>query len=116
MPVKQLLAPALQELANGLLSNAILEVHLHPAKGKLLLRIMTCLLEGIVMELLVVTVVVEDFHSVFGRVLLKGKLGGKCLCQRIIKLRVNKAEMAVVVNEHGGTLVALLSEFPFNST
>ncbi len=30
-----------------------------------------------------------------------------------VKLKVNKAETAVVVDEHGGALVALLGEFPF---
>ncbi len=36
------------------------------------------------MELPIVAVVVEYFHSVFGRLLLKGKLGGNCLCQQIV--------------------------------
>ncbi len=79
--VKQLLARTLQEVADGLLGNAILEVSIYTTKGKLLARIMTCPLEGVVVELPIVAVVVEDFHSVFGRVLLKGKLGSNCHCQ-----------------------------------
>jgi hypothetical protein len=55
-------------------------------------------------ESLVVAAVVEDFHSMFGRVLLKGKLGGKCLCQQIVDLKVNEAEMAEMVDKHGDAL------------
>jgi hypothetical protein len=113
--VEPLLACALLEVMDGLLGNAILEVHVHATKGELLLHVVTCLLEGVVMELPAVAVVVEVFHSMFVRILLKGKFGGKCLCQQIVGLKVNKAEMAVVVNGHGngGTLVALLGKFPF---
>ncbi len=74
---------------------------------------MTCLLEGIVMESLIVAVVVEDFHCMFGHVLLKGKLGGKCLCQRIVDFKVNKAKMAEMFDKHSDALVALLGELPF---
>jgi hypothetical protein len=111
--VKQLLAHALQEVADGLLSDAILKVRVHTTKGKFLLRIVTCLLVSIVVELPHVAVVVEDFHFMFGHVLLEGKLGGKCLCQQIVELKVNKVEMAVVIDKHGGTLIALLGEFSF---
>ncbi len=83
--VKQLLVHALQEVTDGLLRDAVLEVHVHAAKGELLSRVMTCLSEGIVVESPVVAVVVEDFHSLFGRVLLKGKLGSKYICQQIVK-------------------------------
>jgi hypothetical protein len=61
----------------------------------------------------VVAVVVEDFHSMFDCVLLKGKLGGKCLCQQIIKLKVNKVKTAEMVDKHSDALVALLGELPF---
>ncbi len=102
-------ARALQEITDCLLGDAILEVCIHATKGKLLLRVVTCLSKGIVVESPVVAVVVEDFHSMFGFVLLEGKLGGKCLCQQIVKLK----GMAVVVDNHSGALVALLGEFPF---
>jgi hypothetical protein len=77
--MEQFLTHALQEIVDGLLGNAILEVRIY-VTSELLLRFMTCLLEGIVAESPIVVVVMEGFHSVFGRVLLKGKLGGKCLC------------------------------------
>jgi hypothetical protein len=111
--VKQLLARTLQEVADGLLGNAILEVSIYTTKGKLLARIMTCPLEGVVVELPIVAVVVEDFHSVFGRVLLKGKLGSNCHCQWIVMLKVDKEEATVVVNKDGDALIALLGKFAF---
>jgi hypothetical protein len=58
----------------------IVKVRIHTTKAKLLSRIVACLLEGVVEELPVVAVVVENFHSMFGQVLLKGKLGGECFC------------------------------------
>ncbi len=111
--VEQLFVRALQDIANGLLSKAILEVRIYATKGELLSCIMTCLSEGNVMGLPLVAVVVEDYHSVFSRVLLKGKLGKKCLCQQIVDLKVNKAETAEMVDKHGDALVALLGEFSF---
>ncbi len=111
--IEQLLAHALQDIADGLLSEAILEVPIYATKYELLSCIMTCLLEGVLMESPLVAVVVEDFHSVFSRVLLKGKLCNKCLFRQIIDLKVNKAETAELVDKHGDALAALLGEFPF---
>ncbi len=113
MHMEQLLACALQEIADGLLREAILEVRIYATKGELLSCVMTCLLEGVLVKFLLVAVVVEDFHSVFSRVLLKGKLGNKCLCPQIVDLKVNKAEMAEMVDKHGDALAVLLGEFPF---
>jgi hypothetical protein len=91
-----------------------LEVRVHTTKGELLSCIMVCLLKGIVVKLPIVAVGVEDFHSMYSRILLKGKLGGKCLCQQtVVELKVYKVEMAVVVDKDGGALVALLVKFAF---
>ena len=68
--MEQLLACALREIADGALSDAILEVGIHDVEGELLSCIVAGLLEGIVMEAPVVTVVVEYLHAV---------LGGECL-------------------------------------
>jgi hypothetical protein len=76
--VKQLLARALQEVLDGLLSNAILEVGVHARKGELLSSIVACLSEGVVMKAPIVTVVMEYFHPMFGSVLFKSKLGSEC--------------------------------------
>jgi hypothetical protein len=76
--VEQLLACALQEVLDGLLGNAILEVGVCPTKGELLPCVVACLSEGIVLKASIVAVVVQDFDSVLGYVLFKSKLGGKC--------------------------------------
>jgi hypothetical protein len=92
---------------------SILKVSINATKGELLLRVATCLSEGIVVKLPIVAVIVEDFHSTFGRVLLKGKLGGKWFGRQIVELEVDKAEMDVVLNEDDGALVARLGKFAF---
>ncbi len=76
--MKQLLACTLQEVLDGLLGNAILEVGVYPTKGELLPCIMACLLEDIVVKASNFAVVVPDFHSVFGCILSESKLGGEC--------------------------------------
>ncbi len=111
--MEQLLVCTLQEVSDGLLGNSILEVHVNAIKGELLSHVVACLLKGIVMRFPIVAVVVKNFHSMFSRVLLNGKLGGKCFRQQIVKLKVDKAETAVVVNKDGGVLVALLDKFAF---
>jgi hypothetical protein len=45
--------------------------------------------------------------------LLQGKLGGECFVGLVIKLEVDKLEVAEVVNEDGGALVVLLGKFAF---
>ncbi len=79
--MKQLLACAFQEVLDGSLGNAILEVGIYVTKGGLLSCIVACLSECVVVKLPVVTVVVEDLHSMFSHVSLEGKLGGKCFYQ-----------------------------------
>ena len=87
--VQHLLACALGEVANAALGNAILEVGVYATEGKLLVRIMTCLFEGIVGELPIVTVVVLDSDTVFGSKGLKGAFGGNGFDQRVINLGVH---------------------------
>jgi hypothetical protein len=76
--VEQMLARTLQEVLDGLLGNAILEVRVHATKGKLLYCVMACLSEGTVVNSPIVAVKVEDFHSMFSHIVIRGKLGGKC--------------------------------------
>jgi hypothetical protein len=76
--VKQLLARALQEVLDGLLGDAILEVGINPTKGELLSCITACLLKGIVVKAPIVAVLVHDFDSVFGRIQFKSEFGGNC--------------------------------------
>ncbi len=74
--MEQLLACALQEIADGALGDAILEVGIHAAEGELLSQIMAGLLEGIVVKAPVVAVVVEYLHVVLGGECLEGAFGG----------------------------------------
>ena len=57
MSMQELLMHALREVGNGSLSNAILEVCIYATKAELLPCIMACLLEGVVVEPPIVTVV-----------------------------------------------------------
>ena len=74
--VEQLLARALREIADGALSNAILEVDIDTAEGELLSSVMAGLLEGVVVEAPIVTVVVLYPHTVLGGGCLEGAFGG----------------------------------------
>ncbi len=74
--MEQLLARALQKVANGVLGDAILEVGIDAAEGELLLCVMAGLLEGVVVVAPVVAVVVLDPHSVLGSEGLEGAFGG----------------------------------------
>jgi hypothetical protein len=56
--MEQLLLCAFQEVSDGLLGNAILEVGIYPTEGELLPCPMACLLEGIVMKASIVTMIV----------------------------------------------------------
>ncbi len=65
------------------------------------------------MEATIVTVVVQDFESVFCRILFEGKLGSKCFVGLVVELEVNKLEAAEVVDKDVGAFVVLLGEFAF---
>ena len=74
--VEQLLACALREIADRALGDAILEVGIHAAEGELLSCVVAGLLEGVVVEAPVVTVVVEYLHAVLGSKCFEGTFGG----------------------------------------
>ena len=74
--MQQLLACAFEDVADGALGDAILKVGVHATEGKLLACIMTCLFEGVVGKSPIVTVVVVDSDTVFGRKGLEGAFGG----------------------------------------
>ncbi len=76
--MEQLLVHALQEVLDGSLGNALLEVGIYPTKGELLSCVAACLSEGVVMKAPIVAVVIEDFHPMFCCVLFKSKLGSEC--------------------------------------
>jgi hypothetical protein len=74
--VEQLLACALQEVADGALGNAILEVGIDATEGELLSRVVAGLLESVVVEMPVVAMVMLDSYAVLGGEGLEGALGG----------------------------------------
>jgi hypothetical protein len=76
--IEQLLGHAFQEVSDGLLGNAILELGVYPTKVEFLPCVMACLWEGVVVKAPAVAVVVNDFDSVFGCVLFESKLGSEC--------------------------------------
>jgi hypothetical protein len=59
--LKQLLARALQEVADGLLGDAILEVSVYATEGEFLVLLVACLLEHIVGESTVVAMIMLNF-------------------------------------------------------
>jgi hypothetical protein len=111
MRVEQLLPCAFQEVPDDLLDNAILKVGINPTEGELLPCVVACLSEGIVMEVSIAAVIMEDFDSMFCSVLFKGKHDSECFVGLVVELEVDKAEAAEVVDKDGGTLVALLGKF-----
>ena len=105
---------ALQEIADGALGDAILEVGIHTAEGELLSCVVAGLLEGVVVEAPIVAVVVEDLHAVLGGKCLEGAFGSESFRGCIIDLEVDEAQVAEVVNEDGGAPVGPLGEFAFH--
>jgi hypothetical protein len=91
----------------------VLEVGIYPTEGELLPCFMACLLEGVVVKASVVAMIVQDLDSVLCSILFKGKLCGECFIGLVVELEVDKTEVAIVVDEDGGTFVALLGEFAF---
>jgi hypothetical protein len=108
-----LLPCAFQEVPDGLLGNALLKVGIDPTEGELLPCVLARLLEGVGMEASIVAVIMKDLDSMFYSLLFKCELGSKCFVGLVIKLEVDKVEVAAVVDEDGGALIALLGKFAF---
>jgi hypothetical protein len=77
--MEELLPCPLREVADGLLSNAILEVGIDPAEGKFLLLCLHCHAKFIVRKAAIVAMVVLDLHAMLGGKEFKSKLGIKGL-------------------------------------
>ncbi len=73
--VQQLLARALQEIADGALGDAILEVGVYATEGELLACFVACLPEPIVGESTIVAVIMLNFYDVLGGEGLEGTFG-----------------------------------------
>jgi hypothetical protein len=112
--VEQLLARALQVVADGALGDPILKMGIHTAEGELLLCFVAGLFEGVVLEAAIVAVVVEYPHTVLSGECLEGAFGSKSFRGRIVDLKVDKAQAAEVVDKYGGAPVAPLGKFAFH--
>ncbi len=77
--VKQLLTPALREVADGLLGDAILKMCVYAAEGKLLALFMAGLFECIIGKSSIVAMVMLNFYAILGGKGLKGAFGGNGL-------------------------------------
>ena len=73
--MQELLASALQEVADGSLGDAILEVPIYPAKGELLALGLACLTKEAVGESPVVTMVVGDTNDMLNGKAFERSLG-----------------------------------------
>ncbi len=74
--VKQLLMRVLQEVADGLLGDAILKVCVYATEGKLLALFVTGLFERDVRKLPIVAMVMLNFYAVLSGEGLEGAFGG----------------------------------------
>jgi hypothetical protein len=82
--VKQLLTPALQEVVDGSLSNAILEVSVYATEGELLALLVACVSECIVGETTVVTMTMLNFYAVMGAKDSKARLAVMVLTDELL--------------------------------
>ncbi len=112
--VEQLLARALREVADGALGDPILEMGIDAAEGELLSRFVAGLFEGVVLEAAIVAMVVEYPHAVLSGECLKCAFGSESFRGRIVDLKVDKAQVAEVVDKDGGAPVAPLGKFSFH--
>jgi hypothetical protein len=95
-----------------MLGNAILEMGVHSAEGKMLAAFVACLLEGVVIKLSVAAVIMLDANAVLGGKGLKCSLGGNSLDKGVINLEMDEMQTRVVVHKDGHAPVALLGKCP----
>ncbi len=110
--MEELLPCTLQEISDGFLCNAILEVGIDPTEGESLSFSTAVVLEGIVCKWSIVAVVVEDADAVLLGEVLEGSLGFHGFLGGKFGHQMNVLEPGVVVHEDGGCCVALLGECP----
>jgi hypothetical protein len=101
-----LLLSALADIANCTLGDAILEIGVHSAEGKMLAAFVACLLEGVVVKLSMFAVIILDVNAMLGGKGLKCSLGGDGLNGGVINLEMNELQTRVVVHKDGRAPVA----------
>ncbi len=86
--MEELLLCTLQEISNGFLRNAILEVGIDPTEGESLSLSTTAVLEDIVCKSSIIAVIVEDVDAVVLGEVLEGLLGicGFLIVSLVIRL------------------------------
>ena len=74
--------------------------------------VLTCLFEGVVGKVPVVTMIVLDADPMLGCILFEGLLGKNGLGRSIIDLEMDKLQTGVVAHKNGSASVPLLGECP----
>ncbi len=108
--MEELLPCALAEVPDGLLCNAVLEMGVDPAKGKMLSLGAATVLKGVVHESSIVTMVVEDADAMLLGKVLERALSFNCFFRGELGHEMDVLELGVVVAKDGGCRVVLLGE------
>ncbi len=111
--MQELLSGAFREVLDGTLGNSILEMHIDPAEGELLLVLLACLLECIVRKSTIVAMVVFDGYTVLGSKSLKCFFCFYCFVGRQVLHQMDVLKAGEMVDEDGCGTVPLGGEFAF---
>jgi hypothetical protein len=97
--IEELLPHALAEVMDGLLRNAILEVGIDPAKGKMLSLGAVTILESVVHEMSIVTMVMEDADAMLLGEMLKCALSFDCFFRGELGHKMDVLELGVMIKK-----------------
>ncbi len=111
--MENLLPCTFAEVPDGFFCNTILEVDIDPTKGEALPLCTVAVLEGVVRELSIIAVVVEDADTVLLGEVFKRAFGFHCFFRGELGHEVNVLELGVVVEEDGCRGVVFLGECSF---
>ncbi len=111
--MQDLLLGALREVPDGTLGDSILEMHIDPAEGELLLVLVACLLECIVCKLTIVAMVVCDGYAVLGGESLECFLCFYRFVGQQVLHQMDVSKAGEMVDEDGCGTVPLGGEFAF---
>ncbi len=108
--MEELLPCTFAEVPDGFFRNAVLEVGIDPTKGETLPLCTAAVLEGVVHDLSIVTVVVKDADAVLLGEVFECALGFHRFFRGELGHEVNVLELGVVANKDGGRCVAFLGD------
>ncbi len=89
--------------------NSILEIGVHATESKPLVAGLSCLLEGVVGKLSVITAILLDVDAMLGGKLLDCLLGKHGLSNGVVDLEMHKMQ---VIHKNSAVSVPLLGECP----